>query len=719
MRQVLTILLVWILSASAQALVLDSSPDMLVPEEAASRLHKLSNSPSLWWSFFVYQGGAGGLQRARQFCQAVLQEREDLVEHPCLRETPGATRVLQEWAQDVIWREPLASVADLRAALDDAKTQMTFVTDAGLRQRMEDPLRTVEDLATRMRAVRSLTLERREGFYFDGQTGRWVVAVLHAQAPDGVAASKSLFERFRSDCSKRNDCESWFWVGPHSEALRDRGRVALDLKTAGTTGLVLLTLLAVFLILSGTWRFVFLVPPLVVGALVGALITYWIYGSVHALTLSFSLGLVGMVINFGAHALFRSQEHRVWSINLVGLFVALAVLGCVLVSQVPLLRQLAVFAGIAILSSYLIYVVFFAWAGGIMQSDPWEFRFPEIGFMALLSIGLALFGIYSFVVRSADLSLAALDVEQDQTLAITRWVRANLSEQGQVLDVATARDLKELVQQTERRRQWAVSQRIDMIGPDTFLPDVEVADVNAATWAEVRDGKRFATFPEDKKIFASFLRGISEQPESFESRMSQAPAYLRLVWSQGQASFLWSPLTEKDRTRIVATFGALDARDFFTFSQGQMRRHARWMLPIAVAIVAIILLIALRSPVAAGLAMMPFGVSAGAYFLAVQVGLLQFNFVGLISVLFLFGTSVHYGIFAMTALRAGRESVQQAVDSGLTVAFLSSLVLVFPLTLASHPLLQQLGFGLTAGLIGAFLGAAFLVPWSWRWVRLS
>lgn len=181
-----------------------------------------------------------------------------------------------------------------------------------------------------------------------------------------------------------------------------------------------LTFLLLFLAFR-TWRVVLVFVPIVFAVMAGLLATKWFFGEVHVLTLVVASTLLGVLIDFPLHWLGASlgTHHwcafrAMWRLRFaffVSLLVTFFGYFCLLFADLPVLRQSAVFAmvalWVALLATFLLPIFFQKFHGrSLGKVVRWaSFCGPFLRiktsavFLALLAVFLALFAHWQDDIR--------------------------------------------------------------------------------------------------------------------------------------------------------------------------------------------------------------------------------------------------------------------------------------------------------------------------------
>jgi predicted exporter len=195
----------------------------------------------------------------------------------------------------------------------------------------------------------------------------------------------------------------------HAEYAAARAHLEIDVIGGGSIAGVLLL---VFLAFRSLWPRLLMAVSLLVGTAMALSVTAWVFGQVHLLTTVFGASLVGCAEDYGLYY-FASRQGapgvpplRMMSTLLPGLALALltSVLGYVALGLPPFpgLRQMALFAVVGIVGTFLTTVCWFPWIdrGVVRRSGFADWigasfaRYPRFGasrvtFLVHAAIGVA------------------------------------------------------------------------------------------------------------------------------------------------------------------------------------------------------------------------------------------------------------------------------------------------------------------------------------------
>lgn len=511
------------------------------------------------------------------------------------------------------------------------------------------------------------------------------------------------------------------------------------------TLLATLALLAVFFLFFRDPRV--LIVPLVpaVAVCIALPATAALTGRLSFLVPAFAPILVGLSVDYGMHLYLALRRGRPVSPLLfpvfAGLATTLAVFAAFAFGRVPGFRQLALFAGVSLLFSFLgalfllpVLVVPRLSPQRPGTADPqlarrrsergktW-LRIPCSSVSVWLSFALLLVcGIAALRRLPVSLSLADLDgtpdeVRRDESVVRACWqgMRPSspmLAVEAPDLDTAVAR-------QARAKATLPPSLRDSSVGYSDLFPTPAQRRERQAAWVSFWRGRSerarrsiadaASAYGFDTAAFAPFLSQISTNifADALPPLLRCAEPFFRQTSETGGVSvllYLSRELSPAERLEAERAPGVSylspdgvekELREFF-------REEALRIGAASICLLAAVSLALLRGltralfvlrPALAGL----FGIFFGAFVCGIAL-----NLIHLIVSLLVLGICFDYGVFAEAADRRGAN--KEAARS-ITLCWLTTIAGAAPLLLGSHPVIRAVGFTLTAGIAAGWLAA--------------
>jgi len=514
------------------------------------------------------------------------------------------------------------------------------------------------------------------------------------------------------------------------------------------------SVLGVTLLIMGTfqtWRHLVLaLMPIVLGIWSAVGITLWLFGSLHALTLTFGASLVGICDDYSFHYFAyhrvatrwcaqRTMRHLLPALSLGALTTILSFLGLAFTPLVGL-RQIAVFASCGILVSFGTVVCCFPFllkeAHPRAHSRPalylgaqsvfafWNrFRKPLLVLYGLILL-LCLPGLRLLHVSDSPRALNALPKDlQAQDQLIRNILGLPQSQTHLIVEGQTAEDALQKLEQLTLRLNTQADRPSVEFGPvlTSFLPSLKQQKADLVATQRLLEHRQFITqelvqlgFAEE--TLAQFFQTLASPPDTFLSPETwlqhDASVGMRHLWL-GNTAAVSSPtslLVQVVRVNdlpalqaILTTIGGVHYVDQvadFTRVFKQYRQQSVWLVGGAYLLIFAILLwcygkrsilIMLPPVLAAVITVSVFGYLGH-----------PFHLIHIFMLLLILGMGVDFTIFI----------VESSVDDGpttllaLTLSTLSTLLSFGLLSLSGQAVLQAIGLTVLIGITVAL----FLAP---------
>lgn len=705
---------------------LKSDGEGLIPQDIAGRIAQLNAFPVSRWNFLVLDPGSPDADRAllETLCRELKATFDTSYQFECQLGAGGHRDVVAAWARDLPLRQPAPSADEAVAAMNVtlAKAALPLGRDVQDLMRL-DPFGSYEQLLGHLETQRAITLEARDGYLFEPISGRTVIPMLLAQDPLQSDQTTRVEEVVTKACQAAGACERVGFIGGHFATLENKRQVMEDMSTVSVSGVMCLLLALAGLAWLRKLRLLLVLPPILLGTVLAAAAIILKDGWIHGITLSFGTALIGLCGDHGVHAAFHARTPEVWRSNLMALLTTLIVLVVVSFSSIPVLRQLMQFAMLGLALSFTCLFVFQRGLPQLLDAEPLRLPAFRSRLIAWTMGGLALLGLLGFRPGSYELDLQKLSYTSERTLDLYKWFR-NAAKVDSLFLVEPRAGEAPVLDRLHQAHAWASEQRIRLESAAAYLPPLPSQEASRRSW--FADDCRFrfdgALDETQRRFFAPYLApGPCKLVEARDLQSGAPPAYLRHLASQDGWISIFFPGSPAEaaavRGRFPDAFSLADvASRFPLLLKGEMT----WMAPVALGILATMLIVYFRKPRFVVAALLPFFAGIGAVVATALATREPLNFVTMIGLLLLCGVSVDYGIFAVDQWRQ-RNAHPERVRSALVLCFLSALLGALPMTASAHPVLRSLGLPLSLGLTAAIVTTFYTVPrfLDWRAGRTS
>ncbi|MBS1961833.1 MAG: hypothetical protein JST04_06430 [Bdellovibrionales bacterium] len=174
---------------------------------------------------------------------------------------------------------------------------------------------------------------------------------------------------------------------------------------------------------------------------------------------------------------------------------------------------------------------------------------------------------------------------------------------------------------------------------------------------------------------------------------------------------VWLPRDDAETALVKSRYPeALSLREVVEIFPRTLSDELRWMSPLSVLLATLLLFLYYRTPGRTLLALVPFFCAVGVYSIGVLAFGLHFSFISLIALLMIFGFSIDYGVFAVDVTLHPEGRSVNGVWTCLLFASVATGLGFVPLLVCRHPVLAHLGQTLTLGTIGTAIGTLWGIP---------
>ncbi len=652
--------------------------------------------PVFWWNFIVQEKGS-----SPAICDALKKLRPQWLSRvECQFKLDDEREFLKSWQEDVFLRVPWPGREGLAKSMDQGLAQASLPGLGSLMENLRlDPLGQLKALAKISEDKLKIPFTKRDGFFQDEATGRIIIPVQMSFPPMNTAVTKEVFQALNGF-----DFEM---VGPHASTLNNESQVIQDSNLLSIVSVVVMALSLALMAYFKKWNLLLLVPPVIVGVSLAALATILVFGSVHVITLTFGVGLIGLAFDYGVHGAFGVDSPGVWKSNLYGYLTTLVGFIILSFSDIPLIRQMMVFAVFGITASYFIYFFLIRRYPDAFRVLPFHFSTKTNGLkVAFIVFLMASFVIGAFTVRPR-LDMAAFDYRPPHLHDLSSWLMKSLAMEPPLFRVAES---EKALSQSAEELKFSNSQGILIETLATYLPTEDVQKENLESWLKACPIK---LAPQHEKFYEPFL-GITPCTASREplgGGSAQLRTYAKGLYSQGKWLTMWFPKTEAQAATIRDHFeGVTSLKEMAQTFPKILSREASWMTWLFMGLAIVLIYIHTRNLFYTGLSIVPFLSGGGLVVLTSILFHIDISFISLVGFIMLFGLGLDYGIFVTDMLRDPYPSKHAGVMSALLLNATSNMAGLCPLLFCKHPILLHLGHTLFFGSLGMYLGAIWGIP---------
>lgn len=641
----------------------------------------------------------------------------------------------------------------LRQAAAELKRQLTLPTAPLVRSLAPaDPLGAFGDQLERLEQANAGSLELRHGQLIT-EGGRGVILLGSRPSAFDTAGQKALQADIEAAFAVVDQAHGGeldldqsgfgrFAITAEREIKADITRISI----ASTLGVILL-----YLLLFRSPRALGLVLlPLASGVAGAAALTLLIFGQIHGITLAFGATLIGVAIDYAVHlqshqALAphpdgpRATLKRIWAALVLGALTTVAGLGGLGWTDLPGLREIALFAGAGVLlalgATRLLLPPLLPTSGEPPRPlarlaaalerliERMSARRGPLFALPLAAVGLMAFGLPS--VRWVD-DVTAFQPSDPTLRAEEERVRAQMGRMDSSrMVVALGADEQQALERNDE-----VYQRLRQARDDGTLGSFR--SIHPLLWSASLQRRNLEHLEAAPDLGARTLAALESQgfrPEPFApfvealEQRDEGPAPLELddlrrsplvdmvrpfrVEVGDQVAMLTFLREVEDPAALERRLEGLDGVVYFDQHRfiSEVYRHSRerTVQLMLVGVVAVLLLVLLRyrRPRLALAATAPAFLAAGATLAATSLAGMPATLFQLLGLLLVLSIGVDYGVFMVESREHRGELAATAV--GVVVACLSTVLAFGLLALSSNPALRAMGLTTGVGVLSSLV----------------
>ncbi|MCX6112370.1 MAG: hypothetical protein NTY22_03670, partial [Proteobacteria bacterium] len=610
--------------------------------------------------------------------------------------------ILKSWAKDLPNRQPSPNTKIVVWESNKSLLKLALVSDKNLVSMVRsDPLGTYRDYIKIKTGNNIIDLKQSNGYLVDETNNLLVVPVMMLYPPSAVEQTARVYNSLKQ-------FKQMAIIGPHASNYENYKRVTLDVQTVTYVSLTVFFILSCLLLYYKRYRIYLLIPGVCLSAAISTAITVIVFGSIHGLTISFGVGMLGISFDYGFQSMFSTKNKRkTWLRNFAGLITTLIVLVIIGISEIPLLRQMMFFSTLGLVMAYLIFGVLDKYYSKFYNVKPFHIK-PEprgIRLGGIVTVLLMVFTVLSVFYIKPDFSIGQLDY-QDQQAKTTRNILFKNIKAAPLFLVQPDSDILSLSHQI---LNWSNKNNVRVETLAKYVPTANEQQKNISTWTNDYCKKISSVLKSNNLVIFNdyFEKGIcnGERTTVIPVR-DDTPAYLKHLESSGRWLTIWFP---KDKTQVEMIKQqypkATSLLDLVSAFPKTLSKELSWKIPVSFLLIIFVLFLYYRSWGSSLLATVPFLSGTGLFLVSAILFKLNITFVSIVGILMIYGFSIDYGIFATDA-----DNKNKHIWSALICAELTTIGGFLPLLFARHPVLVQLGQVLFTGAVGTFIGAFWGIP---------
>lgn len=717
-RYVLPFLLFWGVQASAVPSWFDQSHEIFLPAKVNALASTYRDYPIFWWNFLILEGQPQW-EDLEAFCSRLSESSKvDIQKLPCHFDLKSLTAMTKDWVRDAPLRQDFGTAADFNRRLSETMTKASLPMGRDLLDILRlDPLNSLSDLKAKIERRMQLDFKLQHGFLVDEKSQQILIPIQFSFSPSESDRTQHFNATLANECRAIPSCRELSMFGPHASTRENEMQIRHDVETVSKVGMMALGLLVGFILLTGRYHVLSLLPLLLISIGLTVVVTVLTFGKIHGITLAFGPGIVGLAMDYGIHSCFLGpRSEKTWRANWVGLWTTLVILVILGMSAIPLLRQMMFFATFGLCLSFgLFYLVLRRWPTWFSaETYPFSPRsWSVLGGVALVLMGCSVLLVF----QTLEFNIQQLNFESPKTRALREWFFKTTKAHSPYIVMEDAQDPLTSSSQTQ---EWTNRHRITYEGLATYLPPIATQKRHTDSWRTglcPNSSSSSLVKAADSLFFKPFFVAI-DCPNLMPNDLKvQIPDYVRDLQFGGQFISLLFPNSDAELELIHRELPqASTPREIFAAFPKIFLFELAWMVPLAFIGAFAFLWRHYRSWSHSLLALVPFFTGLGCYALVTFLWSLPISFISMIGLLMVFGCSIDYGVFVMDFLLF-RDKQERGVWSALSICCFATLAGFAPLVFARHPVLSDLGHALLWGSLGTYLGSLWGVPSVYRFLR--
>lgn len=689
---------------------IDESMQLFFPKNLKELQFVQTQFSAFWWNFVIIEPAKNqkdqpDFKSADEICQQLKKHVDHELRYVfCGSSVASAEKILKSYAEDIVYRQPFVE-ADRQnnlAIMANSATQVSFISDKSLFSLLRyDPFQTWQQYLDLSKSSLIDSFEKKNGYLFDKQTSRLIIPVQFQLSPS-VKSIQPIMDDLKSFSSA-------FMVGSHGSTYRNEKQVRDDLSEVSAISIVIFIAFLAFLVFKSRISILLLTIPVGIAVGLAMLITQWIDGSIHGLTMAFGSGIIGLALDYGLHGAFGSESKQTWVSNTIGLLTTLSGVCILLLSGIPLIRQMMIFSSVGLAIGFGLFYILFRFYGSYFKIKDIDFVLPQIKGMRWVVILLVLFGLYGISKSEMTMDLKKLSFVSNQEADLTTWF---FGKNGGGDSFLLIKPFANVDESTYDEYNWAQKNSVQYEGLSKYIPSPVAQSLNVQSW-KLNGCSFFKTIPDENigKIYSPFKDficdpNLSTPTANFEASPMKDKAYLSHLVGE---SHILSIFTAKDKQQAQLIQQEYPKATSLTealknFSIG-LEHDLTWMIPVSLLLTMLILALYYRHWKPVFTSLLPFFTGLGLYFTVAAVMKFDVDLISILGLVMVFGFSIDYGVFSTDVHRhLGTEAEIKSVYSALTFAALTNILGFLPMLFAGHPVLVHLGTALFYGTVGTYLG---------------
>lgn len=677
--------------------LVDTGQELFFPKDTYEKIHDFSLFQLGSWNNIVVPNVA----LAEKVCEE-LRASPLVLKAMCRPGLSDFAPLAKSWLEDQFYNYKAPSVSEFAAKSDNEVAKISLLMGPQGNDLLEfirrDPVNHKEDLLNKLKTRMNENFNWSDGFLRHKTEPYILIPVQFSYKPEQIEKSveiEKILNKYQATM-----------LGVHQGHLSNQGTIIEDLHSVGAVGTIVTILALCFAAYFKLFKLAKLIIPNALGICLSVIVTWLVFGKVHAITITFGTGIIGLAVDFGLHAIFLEDKKKVWHSNLYGFLTTMVVFIIFIFSEIPLIKQMMFFSTVALVGSY-IFTYLLIGKDYIPVTHEIIIKKSKIH---LISLVFSLIGLFHLTTFKMDTSIKRFNYTTEKLEKVQNWFYSQMKNEKIFFKIyPTDKPDNDSVIEADYRNTVKAGMHSESVF--SFIPSRSEQKENIASWIKFRSG--FKTSSDKEKIFEPFFTKLTALKDSDYVHLDNPPAYMQHMIQGKKALNLWfvrSPSEEATLNKLVPSAESL-AGIFIGFTR-RMTNEVLRFIPITFLLIFGLLYFKYFSVKKSLICLIPFLFALGLYGLCYRYLNFPMSFMTLLGLFLIYGLSVDYGIFSTDLFTESDKSkkTESSFNFGLILTWLTNFLGFAPLLMCRHPILKDLGLVLVVGMIGVFYGTFFVVP---------
>jgi predicted RND superfamily exporter protein len=679
--------------------LVEADQEKLLPPKVYKELNQFNNFQMGTWSNILVDN----TQKAEILCQELQSIRKHFFSKIlCHSQIKEFNSEVIELLKNQFFLRPAPSVKEFSLQANKELTKISLLMGEDSEQIMNllrmDPSNQKETLFSHFNHRTNSSFEWDGNFYVHKEFGKALIPVKFNYPPENIYKTQEL-----SSLLEKNEAVMF---GAHQSHLDNRSIIEDDLTRVGIVGGIITVLLLLLTIYTKRIKLLKLLIPNALGVCAAIFFTWLFFGKVHAITLSFGSGILGLAIDYGIHSLFTANKKEVWHSNFYGLITTLSVFFVFAFSSIPLVREMMIFSAIGLSVAFLATYL-------LIQYDHIDIDIviiaPKKRWMQAPLI-ISVIGLMFLSTFKIDSSITRFNYTPPRALEKQDWFFNQLKSEPMHYKIYNLGDLEVAREDVKRSEE----KQIKSENMFWFYPPNKIQEEYVSSWRKFSNEIEVAKLDGVvTKVYSPFFDNLYRLNQGSRLNLNPAPSYLSHLVNGKKVMNLWFVKNAQEKEELQKSIADVhNLTDLFSKFSADTSFEIILFLIITLGIIWFQLFIKYRDLSRTIICLVPFLFVIGLYGFLFHFFRFPISFMTMLGLLLIYGISVDYGLFAVDYFSLHRKGIQE--ESKLNLTFILSWSVNFlgflPYIWCRHPILHDLGLVIIVGMLGILYATMFVVP---------